>query len=172
MEVASSSFKIVLVCLGEHKREVKFSVAGTERKQLEEAVCDVFSDVLDQRGTSLLFQVKSEGWAGEYVDLGEGDTVPNGSIIKAVVLEQVYNYPTCMTTYTTSCGVSKEYLKWQTFTVVGGNTCQYLCVAFIPTPLVKVVVSYGQGSLHTKKYLYVVKLLYELQSILASVNLA
>ena len=148
MEVASSSFKTVLVCLGEHKREVKVSVAGTERKQLEEAVCDVFSDVLDQRGTSLLFQVKSEGWAGEYVDLGEGDTIPNGSIIKAVVLEQVYNYPTCMTTYTTSCGVSKEYLKWQTlYTVVGGNTCQYLCVAFIPTPLVKVVVSYRQGSL-------------------------
>ena len=88
-EVAGSRYKTVLVCLGEHKREVKFSVTGTEKKELEEAVFDVFADVLDRDGTSLLCQVKSEGWAGEFVDLGEGDTIPNGSIVKAVVLEQV-----------------------------------------------------------------------------------
>ena len=39
-----------------------------------------------------MLQVKSEGWAGEYVDLGEGDSIPNGAIIKAVVIERVKIY--------------------------------------------------------------------------------
>ena len=52
----------------------------------------MFDDVIDRGETSLLLQVKSEGWAGEYVDLGEGDSIPNGAIIKAVVIERVKIY--------------------------------------------------------------------------------
>ena len=64
--------------------------------QLEEAVFSVFDDIIECGG-SLLLQVKREGWAGEYVDLGE-DSIPNGSIIKAVLMELcificVFGYP-------------------------------------------------------------------------------
>ena len=52
----------------------------------------MFDDVIDRGETSLLLQDKSEGWAGEYVDLGEGDSIPNGAIIKAVVIERVKIY--------------------------------------------------------------------------------
>ena len=82
-----SSSKTVFVCCREHKREVKFSAATNEKMQLEEAVFSVFDDIIE-RGCLLLLQVKREGWAGEYVDLGE-DSIPNGSIIKAVLMEQV-----------------------------------------------------------------------------------
>lgn len=83
--MAATSQTRVLVCLGEHKREVKFS----KNSEFEDAVFDVFGDILGRNGTVLLFQVKREGWDGEFVDLAEGDIIHNGAIIKAVVLEEV-----------------------------------------------------------------------------------
>ena len=81
--------KTVLVCLGEHRRDVCFdcdSDATNERKKLQEAVAEVFRDVLPEGASELLLQVKNESWAGEFVDLGHDSMVPNSSVLRAVCL--------------------------------------------------------------------------------------
>ena len=83
--------KVVLVCVGEHKREVCFDADGigeNERKKLQEAILEVFRDVLvKDDAESLLLQIKSEGWAGEFVDLGHDCVVPNSAVVKAVPID-------------------------------------------------------------------------------------
>ena len=44
-------------------------------------------------GLLLLLQTKSEGWAGEFVDLPEDVELADGSVLRAIVLEpQVTTY--------------------------------------------------------------------------------
>lgn len=94
--MAVEGSKVVLVCIGEHKREVRFKaddVVENERKNIEQAIAVVFSDVVDVENKSLLLQVKNEGWNGEYVDLEDGNVVANGAVVKAVFIDEVW---TCM----------------------------------------------------------------------------
>ena len=89
--MAEAAKKVVLVCVGEHKREVCFDADGigeNERKKLQEAILEVFRDVLvKDDAESLLLQIKSEGWAGEFVDLGHDCVVPNSAVVKAVPID-------------------------------------------------------------------------------------
>ena len=99
--------KNVLVCFGENKRPVSFSASSdvaTERKELEGVIFAKFQDVLEdspQPSTSsrcsLLLQLKSEGWSGEFVDLSEDALIPDSSVIRAVCLQaKVQNTPPIM----------------------------------------------------------------------------
>ena len=70
----SSSSKEVLVYLGESRRAVcfrRFETAVAERRSFVISVASVFGDVFggDEELPSLLVQVKSEEWGGEFVDL-------------------------------------------------------------------------------------------------------
>ena len=88
--------KSVLVCFGEHKRPVSFPVSDArgERKKLEEAIAVTFQDVIGELhpDRSLLLQLKSDGWAGEFVDLSDDAQIPDSSVIRAVNLEPQVNY--------------------------------------------------------------------------------
>lgn len=74
--------KSVLLCFGEHKRPVTFSSDPSfERKNLEEAI---INNVIE--GSCL--QTKSEGWGGEFVDLPDDAQLPDGSVVRAIILER------------------------------------------------------------------------------------
>lgn len=97
----------VLVCFGEHKRPVTFTCLSdpkADRKRLEEAVINKFHDVMvetrsSRSGLSLLLQIKSEGWGGEFIDLPEDAELPDGSVLRAIILEpQVTSYKNCTVT--------------------------------------------------------------------------
>ena len=88
--MAEAEKKSVLVCFGEHKRPISYTPstdAKTERKAIEDAIID---DVIGESlgpGRTLLLQLKSEGWAGEFVDMAEDAVIPESSVVRVVVLE-------------------------------------------------------------------------------------
>ena len=47
---------------------------------------------------SLLLQIKSEGWGGEFVDLGDDSVIPENAVVRAVYLESQ-----SLVTYRTHC---------------------------------------------------------------------
>ena len=60
--MAEAAKKVVLVCVGEHKREVCFDADGigeNERKKLQEAILEVFRDVLVKDDAESLLLVRS-----------------------------------------------------------------------------------------------------------------
>ena len=91
--MAEAEKKSVLFCFGEHKRPISYTPstdAKTERKAIEDAIIDKFQDVIGESlgpGRTLLLQLKSEGWAGEFVDMAEDAVIPESSVVRVVVLE-------------------------------------------------------------------------------------
>ena len=76
--------------LGESRRAVcfrRFETAVAERRSFVRSVASVFEDVFggDEELPSLLVQVKSEEWGGEFVDLKSDATIPDRSVLRVVV---------------------------------------------------------------------------------------
>ena len=85
MASPSSISKTVLVCVGEHKREVAFASDGEDdKKTLLPAVRQAFSDVLSGE-EQLLLQIKREDWNGEFTDLMEG-SITDHSVLMTLKL--------------------------------------------------------------------------------------
>ena len=84
--------KKVLVCLGERKREISFiskDDAPDGNSLLKEAV-KAFHDVLDdEKAARLLLQLKNEDWDGDYVDVVGVMSIPDKSVLKAIVVEPI-----------------------------------------------------------------------------------
>ena len=76
----------VLCCLGERRRPVKYTAEDGKStlECLHEAVKETFQDVLPS-STKMFLQLKNEKWAGEFVDIKDMDSIPNQSVIRAVV---------------------------------------------------------------------------------------
>ena len=78
--------KVVLACFGDHKRELNFSSAQ-EIKSLKQAFLAIFSDVLES-GTeekNVVVQLKSKVWGGEFLDITNGQPIPNHSVVKVAL---------------------------------------------------------------------------------------
>ena len=79
--------------LGESRRAVCFrrsETAAAERKAFVASVASAFEDIFggDEElpsSSSLLVQVKSEEWGGEFVDLMSDASIPDRSILRVVV---------------------------------------------------------------------------------------
>jgi hypothetical protein len=83
-ETAVSSDEItVLVCFGERKRPVKPSSPSLEA--LKPAVLSKFADVLPSGKYGLVLQIKDDTWHGEFVDIAEGQSIPDRSVVKLVI---------------------------------------------------------------------------------------
>ena len=71
----------VLVRLGHHSRVVEFS----SNDDLKTAIFRVFSDVPRVANAStLVLQLKSSEWGGEFVDLREGQAIPDRSVLNVI----------------------------------------------------------------------------------------
>ena len=83
-EVASpQNSKTVLVCFGERKRPVTYTVDENEKESLLAAAREVFTDV-DGIVDESVVQVKNEQWGGEFVDLKEDEKIPDRAVLRVV----------------------------------------------------------------------------------------
>ena len=84
------TYKTVLVCYGDRKREVRFKAEGTsDLEELLKGISEVFEEVFIQEGISasqLIISIKNEDWNGEFLD-ATGD-IPDKSVVRAVVNKQ------------------------------------------------------------------------------------
>ena len=92
--------KEVLVELLGKKRPVKFDVsAGDELLNLKKATVQKFADKGLTATSILMFEIKSERWQGQWIDVLEGDEIPDGSYLKVSVRNEVSSlilkYPVC-----------------------------------------------------------------------------
>ena len=79
--------KSVLVCVGERKRTVSWTVRDGEGDLdvLVEAVKAAYNDVYSPSPDEhLVLQIKSEDWNGEFVDLSSDAAIPDRSVLKVV----------------------------------------------------------------------------------------
>ena len=82
----------VLVQIGERRRPVIVSnVDDLVQDRLIVEIWKVFSDVISE-DDNLFLQYKDKEWGDEFVDIVPGQTVSNGSIIRAVLKEKVWMY--------------------------------------------------------------------------------
>jgi len=65
----------VLVCLG-------------DRKNILEAIRNTFSDVLPCTAQFIL-QIKNENWGGDFLDISKSGEVPDRSVLKVRILNEV-----------------------------------------------------------------------------------
>lgn len=72
--------KTALVCLGDRKREIQF-VEGA----FHNAVFKAYSDVLGGN-EHIIWQLKREDWAGEFIDMEADSPVPDRSVVRAVIV--------------------------------------------------------------------------------------
>ena len=72
----------VLVYTGERRRPVRSSSSSFEA--LKAGVLSQFADVLPAN-FSLIFQVKDDKWGGMFVDIVEGQLIPDRSVVKVVI---------------------------------------------------------------------------------------
>ena len=80
-EAAPSSAEItVLVCLRERRRPVRLSPSSLEA--LKVVVLSQFSDV---HKCDLLLQIKDDNWDGMFVDIVEGHSILDRSVVEVVV---------------------------------------------------------------------------------------
>ena len=79
--MAFPSPKVVLVCLGERKREVSFS--GGYDSLLQQAN-ETYKDVLCGRRINVL-QLKNEDWEGQFVDI-QNKEIADKSVVRACVV--------------------------------------------------------------------------------------
>ena len=88
MEDSSRSIKEALICFGDRKRPVQFSKSDDpdeELRSLLTAAKVAFKDLVEEIDTRKMnFQIRSEKWNGEYVDM-LGTIIPNGSILRMSV---------------------------------------------------------------------------------------
>ena len=83
-QTAPSSDEItVLVCVGERRRPVKLNRSSLEA--LKAGVLSHFADILRAAKFSLLFQIKDDNWDGMFVDIVEGQSIPDQSVVKVMV---------------------------------------------------------------------------------------
>ena len=73
----------VLVRVGVYSRVVTLADGSPSHTELCEAVCATFSD-LQLEGKRLHVQVKSKEWGGEFVDLQQGQTLMNHSVLNVI----------------------------------------------------------------------------------------
>ena len=87
-EVVVPPQKTVLVCFGERKRPVTYTMdeRKSEKESLLSAVNEVFADV-EGIGDDAehLVQVKNEQWGGEFVDLKDEEKIPDRAVVRVVV---------------------------------------------------------------------------------------
>jgi hypothetical protein len=79
----SLSEKVVLVCLGERKRRVKYTPGENEVETILDSVRSVYGDLPKLLRGDLVLQIKNEDW-GEFVDLAPEDSIPNRSVLRVV----------------------------------------------------------------------------------------
>ena len=86
---AAAATKVVLACFGDHKRELSFpgGSSAQEVKSLKQAFLAAFSDVVESgvEEKSVMVQLKSEVWAGEFLDITDDQPIPNHSVVKVAL---------------------------------------------------------------------------------------
>ena len=87
----ADSTKRVLVRVGQNNRPVTLDPgdSSTDVERLMKSVYLCFKDVLkaDASDSSIILQIKSEDWGGEFVDIESNSTIPDKSVIRVL---QVY----------------------------------------------------------------------------------
>ena len=78
-----TSEKTVLCCLKEHKVTVTYSKGSIE--ELTQAVRDEFTSGAIPTDSTVFFQLKSEDWDGEFIDVKKDDDIPDRSVLRVVV---------------------------------------------------------------------------------------
>ena len=82
--------KRVLVEIGNNRKPVCFVSDPAERESdlalVKKAIVSVFNVQLSE-SESILVQVKSEEWGGLWVDVGEGEQIPDKSVLKAIICQ-------------------------------------------------------------------------------------
>ena len=83
--------KEVLVDLSSNKRPVKFDAGDSrdELQNLKKAAIERYSDKGLTAATVLNFKIKSEKWQGQWLDLLEGDEIPDGSCLQLFIRNEV-----------------------------------------------------------------------------------
>ena len=79
--------KEVLVEAFSKKRAVKFVGDGEELSKLKEATIERFADKGLNAGSSLSFEITSTTWPGQWVELLDGDDIPDKSYLRVSVDE-------------------------------------------------------------------------------------
>ena len=96
--------KTVLCCLvdyeggvGGHKRSVTFLSKHSEDdiKELKKAFWEKFDDIIlfqcETEPPDVFFQVKSDIWNGEFIDIDPHSDIPDKSVVQVVIENQVSN---------------------------------------------------------------------------------
>ena len=60
-------------------------LSSSSLEALRAAVLSQFSDVLPAAKCDLLLQIKDDNWGGMFVDIVEGHSIPDRSVVKVVV---------------------------------------------------------------------------------------
>ena len=81
--------KEVLVELLAKKRPVKFDAGDDELLNLKKATIERFADKGLSAASVLTFEIKSEWWQGQWIDVLEGDDIPDGSCLKVSIGNEV-----------------------------------------------------------------------------------
>ena len=78
--------KEALVRVGVYSRVVRFN----DKEDLYLNIRAAFSDVcqVGATNTKLLVQIKDQQWGGEFLDLQEGQNIPDRSVLNVVVITQ------------------------------------------------------------------------------------
>ena len=81
--------KSVLVCIAEHRHVVCFS---GDLNDLKIKVKEAFGDMIPD-GANFFFQVKHEGWGGQFVDTESEKDICHKSVLKVVMENEVFTIP-------------------------------------------------------------------------------
>ena len=54
-------------------------------EELFYATKETFADVLQEEDPCLFFQLRDENWGGLYVDIADGEEIPDKSVLKAIL---------------------------------------------------------------------------------------
>ncbi len=132
--------KSVLVCVGERKRAVSFSIHPTPKAELQAlltAIASAFEDVPNVT-TPLALQLKNEDWGGEILDVVEGKVIPDKSVIRVIQESQACevsaahsDLSACNLTFrdtllALSFVTKIVYCRWHKLMAVSVNECFFL----------------------------------------------
>ena len=90
--VAMEAERSVLVTVGGRNRVVRFGIAPSSQSEsdktaLTAAVRSAFGDVLVE-DQDFILQMKSEDWGGAFVEVMDGQTIPDKATIEAVAVQK------------------------------------------------------------------------------------
>ncbi len=90
-----ASTKQVLVRFGAHSWVVRFCSQEDLVPSIRTAFADVSAEA-SQASAKLVVQLKDEQWGGEFVDLREGQEVPDHTVLRVAIVPQAQQVSVCI----------------------------------------------------------------------------